>query len=79
MIDMSTIDMATLAVSVVPAVTAITLALIALRGFNRWIDLKRRELSHGETASPPVAGRIEVADLKERVRRLEAIAAGVEL
>ena len=66
-----------LAVSSVSGVTATALALIALRGWNNWIDLKRGELS---AAAPPTAGqRIEVADLKERIRRLEAIAAGVEL
>lgn len=67
-----------LGVSIVSGVTATLLALITLRGFNAWIDLKRRELTQGE-AAPPIAGRIEVADLKERIRKLEAIAAGVEL
>lgn len=67
-----------LGVSIVLGVTATLLALITLRGFNAWIDLKRCELSQGE-AGPPVTGRIEVADLRERVRKLEAIAAGVEL
>jgi hypothetical protein len=28
---------------------------------------------------PPAAGRIEMADLRERVRKLEAIAAGIDL
>jgi hypothetical protein len=37
-----------------------------------WLDLKR-------DAGSGTMGRIEVADLKERVRRLEAIAAGVDL
>ncbi len=67
-----------LGVSIVSGVTATLLALITLRGFNAWIDLKRRELSHSDAALP-VTGRIEVADLRERVRKLEAIAAGVEL
>jgi hypothetical protein len=28
---------------------------------------------------PPATGRIELADLRERVRKLEAIAAGIDL
>jgi hypothetical protein len=32
-----------------------------------------------EAAPPSAAARIEVADLKERIRKLEAIAAGVDL
>jgi hypothetical protein len=28
---------------------------------------------------PPAGGRIEMADLRERVRKLEAIAAGIDL
>lgn len=56
------------------------LGLIGLKGFTAWIDLKRAELGGGIPASAPTAGqRIDVADLKERVRRLEAIAAGVDI
>lgn len=52
------------------------LGLIGLRGFLAWLDYKRAAL---DVARPPAAGaRIDVADLKERVRKLEAIAAGVE-
>ena len=53
----------------------------ALRGWNGWLDLKRAELARrGDEATPPsTATRIEVADLKERIRKLEAIAAGVDL
>ncbi|MEM8825601.1 MAG: hypothetical protein AAGD40_01565 [Pseudomonadota bacterium] len=50
-----------------------------------WLDLKRAELTRAAAAGddtpesgPGPLGRIEVADLKERVRRLEAIAAGVD-
>ena len=31
------------------------------------------------TATPAASARIEIADLKERIRKLEAIAAGVDL
>jgi hypothetical protein len=57
------------------------LAAATLRGWNGWLDLKRAELMRRvEDSSPPsAAARIEVADLKERIRKLEAIAAGVDL
>ena len=58
----------------------------ALKGWNGWLALKRAELDAGaaragggEAAMPSAATRIEVADLKERIRKLEAIAAGVDL
>jgi hypothetical protein len=59
------------------------IAVAALRGWNGWLDLKRAELvrhGQGDVGAPPsAAARIEVADLKERIRKLEAIAAGVDL
>lgn len=56
------------------------ISLIALRGWRDWIALKSRELEQQREDNPPSAtSRIEVADLKERIRKLEAIAAGVEL
>ncbi|WP_422343691.1 hypothetical protein [Parasphingorhabdus sp.] len=55
-------------------------SLIALRGWRDWIALKTKELEQKREENPPSAtSRIEVADLKERIRKLEAIAAGVEL
>ena len=59
-------------------------SLVALRGWRDWIQLKREELAAGhapaQDANVPHAGsRIEIADLKERLRKLEAIAAGVDL
>ena len=55
----------------------------ALRGWNGWLQLKTRELEQRrpelEGGAPSGMARIEVADLKERIRKLEAIAAGVEL
>jgi len=56
----------------------------ALRGWKGWLELKRLELQAvrgGDTspAVPTAASRIELADLKERIRKLEAIAAGVDI
>ena len=59
----------------------IALASIALlKGWRGWLDYKRLELAaNGDVVLPPAGGRIEIADLKERVRKLEAIAAGIDL
>ena len=56
-------------------------ALATLKGWQGWLDLKRMELVSGRTDAilPPTGGRIEIADLRERVRKLEAIAAGIDL
>ena len=55
----------------------------ALRGWKGWLELKRLEFQArtAETArpAPNTTSRIEIADLKERIRKLEAIAAGVDL
>jgi hypothetical protein len=63
------------------SVAIITLA--SLRGWQGWLQLKTREL---DLHRPEIEGgvssgmaRIEIADLKERIRKLEAIAAGVDL
>lgn len=55
-------------------------AATLLRGWRGWLDLKREELVARDAGPVPVSSgaRIELADLKERVRRLEAIANGVE-
>lgn len=57
------------------------LAAAGLAGWRGWLQLKHRELaSQGDWRGGQGAGaRIEIADLKERIRKLEAIAAGVEL
>jgi|GEM_PF-115490 len=68
------------------------LAYAGLKGWNGWLALKRAELelvsgrggpgeslaaTGGSTVS--AATRIDVADLKERIRKLEAIAAGIDI
>lgn len=62
------------------------IALVAstmLRGWRDWLAFKRHEMEiHSQMnggGSPSTTSRIEIADLKERIRKLEAIAAGVEL
>jgi hypothetical protein len=44
-----------------------------LRAWRQWLALKRLELAKGG------AKRRQITELRERVRRLEAIAGGVEL
>ncbi len=58
-----------------------TAAWAALKGWSGWLELKRLELCRdgADRHLPPAGGRIELADLKERVRKLEAIAAGIDL
>lgn len=65
------------------AVIVVTGAM--LRAWQGWLELKRSELRQAP-ASPAAdegsafgTARIELADLKERIRKLEAIASGVEL
>ncbi len=64
---------------------ALAIAVFAsLKGWQGWLELKRMELAapRGSGAGEgraPIAERIELADLRERVRKLETIAAGVDL
>ncbi|MFC3580591.1 hypothetical protein [Sphingomonas hylomeconis] len=64
------------------------LTFAALTGWRGWLQLKAQELhAAGDIAAdrtvshsvPSASARIEIADLKERIRKLEAIAAGVDL
>lgn len=58
----------------------IVLAAAALRGWNGWLALKRLELERAGPRGTITAGSlIELSDVKERLRKLEAIAAGVDL
>ena len=69
------------------ALSALVLAaLFGLKAWQGWLDLKKLELASGvavprsdETGTAQAGGRIELADLKERVRKLEAIASGIDL
>jgi hypothetical protein len=56
-----------------------TAGTAALRAWRGWLDLKRTELAQRRPDSRrSVVARIDIADLRERVRRLEAIADGSE-
>lgn len=61
----------------------VTVTIAALKGWRDWIALQRFSIegrrAGGAPDRGPTAARIELADLRERVRKLEAIAAGVEL
>lgn len=65
----------------------IVLAAAVLKGWQGWLDLKERELAlYTSRRAPEIEGgasegaaRIEISDLKERIRKLEAIASGVDL
>jgi hypothetical protein len=72
-----------LAVAALSGLAMLTWA--TLNGWRSWLQFKQQQLEaqSGNTfvpGAPPSAGtRIEIADLKERIRKLEAIAAGVDL
>ena len=61
---------------------ALSIALFAgLKGWQGWLEIKRLELAGSgrqETRSPAM-DRIEIADLKERIRKLESIAACIDI
>ncbi|WP_336987128.1 hypothetical protein [Altererythrobacter aquiaggeris] len=67
----------------------LVVAASMLKGWEGWLALKRSEIERATRPAPDVAeieggvgegmARIEIADLKERIRKLEAIASGVEL
>jgi len=62
------------------AIAIVTTALLI--GWRSWIALKATELARSSERDPlarAINTRIELADLRERLRKLEAIAAGIEL
>ncbi|HEX8239342.1 MAG TPA: hypothetical protein VF574_06340 [Allosphingosinicella sp.] len=70
-------DPASLATLTGSGLLAIGLASAALlRAWHGWLELRRAELTRGGGVRR--SGRPELADLKARVRRLEAIASGGE-
>lgn len=55
------------------------LAITVQTLWHGWLQLKHTELSRGRAEPETMTGmsRIELADMKERLRKLEAIADGV--
>jgi len=74
--DLMTVSV--LAASILGGLAAASIA--GLKAWNGWLELKRFELTHdaADRHLPAASGRIEMADLKERIRKLEAIAAGID-
>ncbi|NCP18119.1 MAG: hypothetical protein GW855_03025 [Erythrobacter sp.] len=72
---------------VIAAASLIGLALVAaalLRAWEGWLALKRRQLEamaqgHRDLDEARGTAPIAMADLRERIRKLEAIANGVDL
>lgn len=54
-----------------------------LSGWRGWLQFKQHQLAAEHElrtpGAPSTTASIEIADLKERIRKLEAIAAGVDL
>jgi hypothetical protein len=59
------------------------LCLAGLKAWRGWLELRREEFAArtamARPADPEMGPRIEMADVRERLRKLEAIARGVDL
>jgi hypothetical protein len=61
------------------------LCFAAGRAWRGWLELRKLEIAargaphEAESAEDAIGLRIELADVRERLKKLEAIAAGVEL
>ena len=76
------LDPLTIAVLSASIIVGLAGASIAgLKAWSGWLELKKMELTQitADRGLPPASGRIEMADLKERIRKLEAIAAGIDI
>ncbi|MET1112994.1 MAG: hypothetical protein ABWX67_15865 [Allosphingosinicella sp.] len=70
-------DPASLAALSASGLLALGLASAALlKAWHGWLELRRMELGRRGARRP--GGRLEVSELRERVRRLERIASGAE-
>ncbi len=75
-------DISTLIIALASLAGVALTILTGLRAFDRWLAYRQAELdatTRPTEFNPGANTRIEIADLKERVRKLEAIAAGVDL
>ena len=69
---------------VLSAAGLIGLAIVAAVGawsWRGWLQLQLHRSDHAPRSGdyPAVGARIDLADMKERIKKLEAIAAGVDL
>lgn len=75
---------------IIAGATLIGLTIIVaalLHGWNAWLALRAREIEQSYAPGSPDGfascnhslARIEIADLRERVRKLEDIAAGIDV
>ncbi|MEE1876885.1 hypothetical protein [Altererythrobacter litoralis] len=73
----------TLIIAAASLVGLCVVAFALLKAWQGWLALKQRELDANpreiEAGVGNSAARIEIADLKERIKKLEAIASGVDL
>jgi hypothetical protein len=71
-------DVMTLTATGCLAIAGMTILVFGgLKGWQGWLDLKRFEITGRHPGS--MTDRIEIADLKERIRKLESIASCVDL
>ncbi|MBL8655820.1 MAG: hypothetical protein JNJ92_00500 [Altererythrobacter sp.] len=74
----------TLVIAGAALVGLVVVVAALLKGWQGWLALKQREMdvqatpAKGAGGSPLIVARIELSDLKERIRKLEAIASGVD-
>jgi hypothetical protein len=67
-------DFALLLTLALAATLAVALAAaVALKAWQGWLELRRLQAAGSRPGARP-SGRIDIADLRDRVRRLEAIA-----
>ncbi len=74
------IALMTIAAAALAGISIVSYAMLS--GWRGWLELQRETLDSRREPNAPGASagsRIELADLRERVRKLEAIAAGVDL
>ena len=75
----------TLVIAAAALVGLVVVVAALLKAWQGWLALKQREIdvhaapNSAPAGSPLGAARIELSDLKERIRKLEAIASGVDL
>ena len=73
---------ATLVLAAAAVLVTALLCLTGLSAWRGWLALKRLELERApaeEVMADDVGARIELAAVRERLKKLEAIASGVEL